>query len=251
MKSDLVQQRRSPFRRAFGIRPLAALLVIAAGVATAIGLTRQDGEAKTADAKPTAKADGAKASTTLEDVYSFGEKGGHPEWSILRPVKDASGKVVTDPASGQPMLPRDTTPLRFGHAKHMTSPSVRKMLAEIRNGKSQSPTDTGRKIHIEFGTDEASKDSFEMACTFCHENDAAGQYMKPIKFDIHCADCHMEQIGIVSAAEGKEKNAEGKPIGTLKVSKALLNDEARADSYNPSQLPHGNSRALADRKSVV
>jgi len=248
VKSDQVQkpaQRVFALRRAFGIRPLAVLLVIGAGVATGIGLTRQDGTAKTSDAKPAAKADGGKASTTtLEDVYSFGEKGGHPEWSVLRPVKDASGKVVNDPASGQPMLPRDTTPLRFGHAKHMSSPAVRKMLGEIRSGKSQSPTDTGRNIHIEFGTEESSKDSFEMACTFCHENDAAGRYMKPIKFAIHCADCHMEQIGIVSAVEGKD--ADGKKIGTLKVSKAVLNDEARADSYSPSQLPHGDSRALAD-----
>lgn len=153
-------------------------------------------------------------------VYSFGDPAGHPEWAVLRDGR------------------KDTTPLKFGHARHMdvTKTTITEALAKIKKGESQAGRDTGRASHIESrGKSEGGEEILAMSCTFCHESDAAGRYMKPIEFNTHCIDCHHDQLGIAGPSKDK-----------FLVRTASLTGTTAATMVNPERVPHGSSDEVAE-----
>ncbi len=158
-------------------------------------------------------------------VYSFSDPAGHPEWAVLRDGR------------------KDTTPYSFGHARHngVDKTTIREALKLIKEGKSPAGRDTGRLTHIEVrGKTAEGEELLAMSCTYCHESDDAGRYMKPIDFETHCVDCHIDQVGIVGASGNK-----------LDVKTAPLTGTTAAKMVNPERLPHGSSDDLAlviDRK---
>lgn len=77
----------------------------------------------------------------------------HPEWAVLR----------NDP--------RDATPIRFGHAKHLD-----------RNLSGAPPGG--------------------LQCVSCHAPEPTGRAMLPISFDAHCRECHAADLGNIDVAEG-------------------------------------------------
>ncbi|MFN0011823.1 MAG: cytochrome c3 family protein [Phycisphaerales bacterium] len=155
-------------------------------------------------------------------VFSFASADGHPEWAVLRDKR------------------QDTTPYTFGHAKH-NSPdawnNMQEMLQAIKDGKSEANTmgrNTGRAIHVEVQKKDG-KDVLGMSCTFCHEADAAGAYMKPIAYDTHCVDCHTNSLGVVGAS-GE----------SLKWVSTVLGKPKANELVRPTAIPHGTAKDAAD-----
>jgi hypothetical protein len=60
---------------------------------------------------------------------------------------------------------RDPDTLKFNHELHLTSPTIPRLPG-------------GKKLD----------------CAFCHQPDAAGDYMKPVNFELHCRVCHSLQF---------------------------------------------------------
>jgi hypothetical protein len=107
-------------------------------------------------------------------ITSFDD--GHPEWRLLR-----DDRV-------------DTTPLRFGHAVHM-NPQTPKMQERLQawakrlEDQGVDPAD----IPVTRASSAGTAERWVLACTACHQADAAGRYMQPITFEQHCEHCH--QLG--------------------------------------------------------
>jgi hypothetical protein len=74
---------------------------------------------------------------------------------------------------------KDEAKIRFTHADHLKLD-----LAAL------------RKLHPHLETKYASKASLE--CIDCHQVDSQRRYMKPIKYEDHCAACHQLTVTIVS-----------------------------------------------------
>ncbi|MGQ0629022.1 MAG: cytochrome c3 family protein [Phycisphaerales bacterium] len=186
--------------------------------------------------------------TKIRNVRNFADRAGHDEWFALRPVLDASGKPQKDQArvSKRPVdrtrTPHDTTPIDFKHSLHFNSGGVADRLKAMKEGKTQALSDTGRLVHIEFAKNADGKDIHAMACTYCHESDDAGRYMKSVRFDIHCADCHTHELGVVNAAEVKD---EGKTTSELKLSKAGMTSALKELAIPPQAIPHGDPKEIA------
>lgn len=154
----------------------------------------------------------APAQATLANASNFGAKAGHPEWAVLK--------------SGEP----DPTPYNFGHKKHNDPsiwPRMQEALGAIREGKSPAGIDTGRAIHVEMRQGKDGPE-YAMSCTFCHETEADGGYMRPIEFNKHCIDCHKSSLGVVGAAGDSIKLGSPKSLD------------------RPQALPHGSSEHVAE-----
>src|SRR5436190_1204511 len=80
-------------------------------------------------------------------------------WCATFPVRSVMPSIA---APGRCRCP-DT--LRFGHALHLTGPTIPKL-------------PDGRKLD----------------CAFCHQTDAAGVYFRPIRFEDNCRVCHSLQF---------------------------------------------------------
>jgi hypothetical protein len=177
---------------------------------------------------PPAPAPDAKA-RRLRDVTSFGIRGpgGHPNWAILE--------------SKTP----DSTALRFGHATHMPGAggAVSNQLKQIMDAESKAGT-KDRTMHID-RVGEGTTDAYlAMNCTYCHVTDEAGQYMKPVRYDAHCADCHSGSTGYF-AIEGAKRTVElsDKPIAAAKPKKA--DDDEDEEPAKPA--PAAGPKRLAER----
>jgi len=126
---------------------------------------RRDTPSRTSEAGGTSGHPTANSrSPTAPEIHAFDAD--HPDWGILR-----SGEI-------------DRTPIRFEHHVHM-NPETGKMperLAKWMQGLSpQQQADAVRR---------APAGGLSLACSACHQADATGRYMKPIRFDQHCVQCH-------------------------------------------------------------
>ena len=129
----------------------------------------------------------------------------HPDWRILEEG------------------PSDDTPLKMGHAYHM-DPDTAQMQASLRGwrGVLQKAGLSESEIPIRQISEDPAR--FSLTCTACHERDDGGRYMRPIRFEQHCAPCH--------------------PLGSIKVA---------SDHREP--LPHGSGigkflDGMASRKVI-
>jgi len=120
------------------------------------GLIRTD-QALCSDCHVGLKAATANAST-LEDVGDFGLS--HPEFKVALPKWDSSGAFKPE----RTVLSADLSEksgLKFPHDIHLDPQGI------------NAPS--GRRV---------------LNCASCHEPDAGGAVMKPVKFETMCQDCH-------------------------------------------------------------
>ncbi len=103
----------------------------------------------------------------------------HPEFALFRadvpPATDSSTQhgvhqVAQWSAGGTSPAWRDKSAIRFHHQKHLQPSDPR-----------GQPTPTGAFEHLD--------------CQSCHQPDGAGQYMRPIAYEQHCARCHPLNYG--------------------------------------------------------
>ena len=207
---------KTPFRPA-AMGAYARTITLAAGAA--LGLPVLVASWALPDHRP--KTSPALPGELTNSVTNFASPQGHPEWAVLRDKR------------------QDTTPYKFGHAKH-NSPdawnNMQELLQAIKEGKSEADAagkHTGRAIHVEAASREG-KDLLVMSCTFCHEADAAGAYMRPVKFDTHCVDCHTNTLGVVGASGDN-----------LKWSSGLMGGKAASGMVRPTAIPHGTAADAA------
>jgi hypothetical protein len=95
----------------------------------------------------------------------------HPEFAVS--VKDAD--TVTRVRLDEPAGLRDTAQMTLNHAKHLK--------ANLKG------VDDLQRAHGATALVK-SADGAQVACTFCHQPDERGQYLRPIAYDRHCAACH-------------------------------------------------------------
>ena len=122
----------------------------------------------------------------VHSLTSF-ESGGehpHPEFALKRLVQEASdgtdpgpGHGVwavadADPKTGDGVF-RDRATLRFNHAAHL-----------------KAERDTSGKLVVGLRSNDGKTVDFSKNCNACHEPDDSGAYMKPVRFDSHCRQCH-------------------------------------------------------------
>ncbi len=107
----------------------------------------------------------------------------HPEWAVLRDGRD------------------DLATINLTHRTHM-NPAAHRMQQLITKAGEAIPA-------VATGPDGVRT----LTCASCHEADDAGRYMKPIRFERHCASCHVPDFPVI----------EGRPV------------------------PHGDVPALVDR----
>ncbi len=154
-------------------------------------------------------------------VTTFGTAEGHPEWAVLRDKR------------------QDTTPYAFGHKMHNDpeAAGMQDLLKAIKEGKGEAASmgmATGRAAHVETIRKDG-KEVLAMSCTFCHEPDAAGAYMKPIRYDAHCVDCHVNSMGVVGAS--------GESLKWF----ATVPGSTRAGTLvRPVAVPHGTVKDATD-----
>ncbi len=206
---------KTPFRRA-ALSAHARTITLAAGAAFALPVlvaswALPDHRPKTSPALP---------GELTNSVTNFASPQGHPEWAVLRDKR------------------QDTTPYKFGHKMHNDpeAAGMQSLLQAIKDGKSEANRagrDTGRAIHVESASRDG-KDLLVMSCTFCHEADAAGAYMRPVKFDTHCADCHTGTLGTVGAS-GE----------SLKWVDKIVSSKAAQGLVRPTAIPHGTAADAA------
>jgi hypothetical protein len=95
----------------------------------------------------------------------------HPEFAVS--VRD--GDKVLRVRLDQKSEVRDTAQIKLNHAKHL-----KVNLKGLEEVKAQLGD-----AHL-----ARAKDGLQLACTFCHRPDAAGQYMEPVAYEKNCAACH-------------------------------------------------------------
>lgn len=100
----------------------------------------------------------SKNVSTFDDVTDFGKV--HPEFKINLPNWDASGKFTPQRVTLAPGL-KENSGLKFNHLKHLKADGL------------NAPK--GRRI---------------LDCLSCHQPDAGGAKMRPVKFETMCHDCH-------------------------------------------------------------
>lgn len=105
-------------------------------------------------------------SRTVTQLTDFA--GDHPDWRLVRNES------------------MDATPIRFEHHVHL-DPSTEQMQDRIRRW-----LDEAEKAGIpSAGMPVRQRDGqMTLTCSACHEPDSAGLYMKPIRFERHCQQCH-------------------------------------------------------------
>jgi hypothetical protein len=109
----------------------------------------------------------SKSDTQLRDVGDFSRS--HPDFelNVLSPVKsngEVTWRPVAVPAAGRDDARQDSN-LIFSHKVHLDAKGV------------DSPK--GRK---------------NLSCNDCHQADAAGRFMLPVRMMTHCAECHTLQF---------------------------------------------------------
>ena len=136
--------------------------------------------------------------STLEAVASFAA---HPEFALWRKQQSDEGTV------------------EFNHLKHLRL-----------DAKDFKP----RVEQEHVLTLEAAVAKLEfMKCAYCHQPDAAGKYMQPIRFDQHCQACHQLLI----------------PVTEVKVPKAL---EPAVRAFQQEAVPHPQKgQGVSDVRAVV
>lgn len=107
----------------------------------------------------------------------------HPEWAVLREERS------------------DLATINLKHRTHM-NPAAHRMQERIAAAGDAIP-----------GVAVGANGVRSLTCASCHESDEAGRYMKPIRFERHCASCHLSDFPVI----------EGRPV------------------------PHGDVAALTDR----
>ncbi len=100
-----------------------------------------------------------KGGTQLTDVGDFG--GNHPQFQVLLPAWDATGKFAPVRTSMDSEALTETSGLKFPHATHLRERGV------------QSPTGVR---HLD--------------CVDCHVPEPGGALIAPIDFEPHCQSCH-------------------------------------------------------------
>ena len=114
----------------------------------------------------------------------------HPEFAI-----DVKPDTGAQPPAGQKLMrvrlddkakAVDHTAMKLNHQRHLKPglQGIDKVMAK-----------TGTLGIVKAKTTEG-KDAQALGCTFCHRPDAAWQYMQPITYKQHCADCHELATGI-------------------------------------------------------
>jgi hypothetical protein len=107
-----------------------------------------------------------KPDTHLQDVANFSRS--HPEFALtlLAPVRSNDETVwspVTVPATARVSARQDSN-LTFSHKVHLDEKGI-----DSPNGRQR------------------------LSCTGCHQTDASGRFMMPIRMETHCAGCHTLQ----------------------------------------------------------
>jgi hypothetical protein len=72
----------------------------------------------------------------------------------------------------------------------------------------------------------------QLDCAYCHATDAAGAYMQPISFELHCAGCHSGEL--VAEVQGAAESAKEVPHG---ISAAAIRDLLAGMASPPTGPP--------------
>jgi hypothetical protein len=133
------------------------------------------------------------ADTPFRDVRDFPD--GHPEFALWG-----------DPAANKPAA-TDPSQLRFNHKKHLNPDGVF-VLGPL------GPDDkVPRKV---------------LDCADCHQPDTAGRYMKPIRYDAHCASCHPLSVRLAGDFKGEQLERAAEEFAALPVPHGVPPAQVRA-----------------------
>jgi hypothetical protein len=151
----------------------------------------------------------------LTDVQGF--PAGHPEFALWR---DKS-----------PLAPggKDPGKIRFNHEVHLRKKEGEGggLLAPVNFRPGEPPREAPRPGETR---------RVELDCTACHRTDPAGRYMLPIRYELHCAQCH--PLGVQIAGTIKDPDAR-------QAAEALARDPA--PHPQPGQKPESVRAALRER----
>jgi hypothetical protein len=102
-----------------------------------------------------------------DSIHGFNRD--HPQWRVL-----ASAHT-------------DTTPIAMGHALHM-SPDTQRMQEDLRAWVDRLHAAGVPDAQIPVRALATGK--LVLTCNACHAPDDEGRYMKPIRYEAHCRQCH-------------------------------------------------------------
>jgi hypothetical protein len=95
----------------------------------------------------------------------------HPEFAVTVREGQAEKRVRLD----QKAELKDTAQVKLNHAKHL-----KVNLKGIEDLQKKPGVIGIAKV----------KDGAQLSCSFCHQPDERGQYLQPVSYPKHCADCH-------------------------------------------------------------
>lgn len=148
----------------------------------------------------------AQGAEVVNSVTSFDRR--HPEWAVLREAR------------------ADEAAIRLNHARHMNpeTPGMQDLLRSFAD-------DPRAYVTLAPGSDLLS-----LSCASCHQPQATGRQMRPIRFESHCARCHEDQLVRIptTTPEGPAEGVRvphGDPERVLEqIDLALATSAAFADS---------------------
>jgi hypothetical protein len=114
-------------------------------------------------------------------VTGFGD-GQHPEFRLWREGK-----------------PRDRGAIRFNHEAHL------KGWVGISRRQHEEQTELVRKAGATPQLPDLRREPLTLECRSCHEPDDAGRYMRPIRYEVHCKECHPLSVKLLEGTEGPLK----------------------------------------------
>ena len=160
----------------------------------------------------------------------------HPEFAASRFRENAQTPATTEvPGKGHAVYARaqmaggklvDQTPLHFNHAAHLSA------YGTLLLDSTPQPDDAQRNIE----TDTNHRRWQKLKCVACHETDAAGKYMLPIKYELHCATCHP-----LSYSE-KLSGEELKPLPHVELAKVYVEAKDRLRNYVQWQIANPEAK---------
>lgn len=146
----------------------------------------------------------------VNSITGFGAD--HPEWAVRREER------------------RDLATVGLNHALHMDHDSAKMQKRLAAAGAAALAVE-----RLEDGL-------LALTCASCHEQDAAGRYMDPIRFDRHCAPCHTIDLPTL----GGERVPHGDmPALVNHVDRHLLRELAKELNRAAASAPAGGAASFA------
>ncbi len=98
----------------------------------------------------------------------------------------------------------DPGAIRFNHAVHLAEAGVLTVdVGQIEKQAEQAKKQGGR-LYLDVG--KGNKPAEKLGCHSCHQPDAAGEYMQPIRYEAHCKRCHPLTVQPIGAFDRRQED---------------------------------------------